>query len=60
MLNHRNSENVIIREFASDFEAGECWGYNRFFKLEFLEKDGYLDTETDAVILQHLIFFRIE
>ena len=22
----------VVREFASDFEVGECWGYNRFFR----------------------------
>lgn len=27
-----------IRYFfaASDFEVGECWGYNRFFRLDLL------------------------
>ena len=28
----------VIREFASDFEEGECWGYNRFFKIDNLER----------------------
>ena len=40
MLNAKTND-CVIREFASDFETGECWGYNRFFKIEFLEKDGY-------------------
>jgi tripartite motif-containing protein 37 len=50
MKNHINPENIMVREFASDFEAGECWGYNRFFKLESLARDGYLHPENDAVI----------
>jgi len=36
-----NTKN-IIREFASDFEVGECWGYNRFFRLDLLSSEGYL------------------
>merc|ERR1712168_318622 len=32
----------IVREFASDFEVGECWGYNRFFRLDLLSSEGYL------------------
>ncbi|KAI4477316.1 hypothetical protein M0804_012906 [Polistes exclamans] len=32
---HDTSKN-IVREFASDFEIGECWGYNRFFRLDLL------------------------
>uniref|UniRef100_A0A8V5H5S7 Uncharacterized protein n=1 Tax=Melopsittacus undulatus TaxID=13146 RepID=A0A8V5H5S7_MELUD len=34
----------IIREFASDFEVGECWGYNRFFRLDLLANEGYLNS----------------
>ncbi|XP_063226003.1 E3 ubiquitin-protein ligase TRIM37-like isoform X2 [Bacillus rossius redtenbacheri] len=42
----------IVREFASDFEVGECWGYNRFFRLDLLASDGYHSTETDTLILR--------
>ena len=42
----------IVREFASDFEVGECWGYNRFFRLDMLASEGYLNTETDVLILR--------
>lgn len=42
----------IVREFASDFEVGECWGYNRFFRLDLLASEGYLDTDTDTLILR--------
>ncbi|KAL4660549.1 E3 ubiquitin-protein ligase TRIM37 isoform X1 [Arapaima gigas] len=41
----------IIREFASDFEVGECWGYNRFFRLDLLASEGYLNTQTDTLVL---------
>ncbi|KAH9378126.1 hypothetical protein HPB48_020518 [Haemaphysalis longicornis] len=36
----------IVREFASDFEVGECWGYNRFFRLDLLATEGYLAGDT--------------
>merc|ERR1719481_842087 len=40
-----NSKN-IVREFASDFEVGECWGYNRFFRLDLLSSEGYLSGDS--------------
>lgn len=42
MINHLDTKNNIIREFASEFETGECWGYNKFFKIELLEREGFL------------------
>nr|XP_047141559.1 E3 ubiquitin-protein ligase TRIM37 isoform X2 [Hydra vulgaris] len=45
-----NSKN-IVREFASDFEVGECWGYNRFFRLDLLANEGYLNIESDNILL---------
>lgn len=49
MINHRNPNLVVLREFASEFESGECWGYNKFYKIDLLEKEGYL-TESDTVM----------
>lgn len=48
----RDASKNIVREFASDFEIGECWGYNRFFRLDLLASEGYLNTETDTLILR--------
>ncbi|XP_041749887.2 E3 ubiquitin-protein ligase TRIM37 isoform X2 [Coregonus clupeaformis] len=45
----------IIREFASDFEVGECWGYNRFFRLDLLASEGYLNMQTDTVVLRYQV-----
>lgn len=50
---HDTSKN-IVREFASDFEIGECWGYNRFFRLDLLATEGYLNTELDTLILRYV------
>ncbi|XP_060595507.1 E3 ubiquitin-protein ligase TRIM37-like [Ruditapes philippinarum] len=48
----RDSSKNIVREFASDFEVGECWGYNRFFRLDLLATEGYLNTESDSLTLR--------
>ncbi|XP_031427447.1 E3 ubiquitin-protein ligase TRIM37 isoform X2 [Clupea harengus] len=45
----------IIREFASDFEVGECWGYNRFFRLDLLATEGYLDRQNDTLVLRYQV-----
>lgn len=50
----RDTSKNIVREFASDFEIGECWGYNRFFRLDLLASEGYLSTELDTLILRFM------
>jgi len=52
----RDTSKNIVREFASDFEIGECWGYNRFFRLDLLATEGYLNTELDTLILRYGLF----
>uniref|UniRef100_A0A095CEB4 E3 ubiquitin-protein ligase TRIM37 n=1 Tax=Schistosoma haematobium TaxID=6185 RepID=A0A095CEB4_SCHHA len=48
----RDPSRNIVREFASHFEVGECWGYNRFFRLDLLVNEGYLNSETDSILLK--------
>lgn len=36
----------ILREFSSNFDIGECWGYNKFFLLNHLRTEGFLDNDT--------------
>ncbi|KAF7995109.1 hypothetical protein HCN44_004581 [Aphidius gifuensis] len=48
----RDTSKNIVREFASEFEIGECWGYNRFFRLDLLATEGYLNTSLDTLILR--------
>jgi len=38
----KDSSKEVTRQFSSDFEVGECWGYNRFYRIDQLETDGYL------------------
>lgn len=49
MINQLNEKLCVNREFSSDFSCGECWGYNRFFKLDLLVSEGYLIPEQDRV-----------
>lgn len=49
---HNNPSKEISREFVSDFEIGECWGYNRFFPLDLLATEGYLNTDKDTLELR--------
>ncbi|XP_037926473.1 E3 ubiquitin-protein ligase TRIM37-like isoform X2 [Hermetia illucens] len=49
---HQSSSKIIQREFVSDFEVGECWGYNRFFRLDLLASEGYLNTLKDSLELR--------
>lgn len=46
MINQRNPSLCVVREFSSEFETGECWGYNRFFRIDLLLKEGYLLDDT--------------
>lgn len=55
MINYKDPRKVITREFVSEFESSVSWGYNRFFKLEWMAKEGYLDTEKDEVVLKYYI-----
>lgn len=50
----------IVREFASEFDAGECWGYNRFFRLDLLASEGYLRPESnDTLVLRWVAYLSL-
>ena len=42
----------LEKEYNSDFDNGVCWGYNRFYRIEDLERDGFLDPEEDVLQLE--------
>ena len=31
-----NPNQIMRREFASEFEPGECWGYNKYCRIDEL------------------------
>lgn len=47
----------VLREFTSDFEIGECWGYNRFFRLDLLNNEGFLKQNSLILKLVTLTHF---
>ena len=53
MINFNDPNRTVQREFSSDFEQGECWGYNRFYRIDLLKDEGYLD-EQDSL---HMKFY---
>ena len=56
MVNQREPyRQCVVREFSSDFEVGECWGYNRFYRIDLLEREGFLGEEDDDIILKYLV-----
>eukprot|EP00164_Ancoracysta_twista_P003046 GFYU01004062.1.p1 GENE.GFYU01004062.1~~GFYU01004062.1.p1 ORF type:complete len:906 (-),score=50.70 GFYU01004062.1:160-2877(-) len=55
MVNHMNPSQCVVREFASDFEVGECWGYNRFYRIDLLEREGYLLPDDDTIVLRFYV-----
>ncbi|KAG0579097.1 hypothetical protein KC19_4G072900 [Ceratodon purpureus] len=55
-LLHRSRPNQrIVRKFSSDFEEGACWGYYQFFRIDLLEKEGYLQPEEDTITLRFYV-----
>lgn len=49
MINHREPARLcVVREFSSDFEVGECWGYNRFYRIDLLDREGFLSPPSSS------------
>ena len=38
-LESSNNECTVTREYVSEFKQGECWGYNKFVKIDHLLQD---------------------
>ena len=43
LINQKYLKDSIVREYSSNFDIGECWGYNQFVPLEELENDFLTD-----------------
>lgn len=37
------------------FQAGACWGYYQFFRIDLLEKEGYLLPDEDTISLRFFV-----
>ncbi|KAG2383155.1 hypothetical protein C9374_004492 [Naegleria lovaniensis] len=55
MINRKDTTKNIERSFASIYECGECWGYNRFFRVSELISNGFVDPEEDVLILNFFV-----
>ena len=42
-INSQSEEGDLVKEYVSLFENQVCWGYNRFYKIDELEENGFLD-----------------
>ena len=56
LVNRKDRTKKTCREHMSEFEATISWGYNRFIKLDALEKEHYLDTEEDLLEFRYYIY----
>lgn len=55
---HHNGNDLsknIIRKFTEDFKVDNCPGDSRFFKLDQLISEGFLDVEEDKLVLQYRV-----
>ncbi|KAI8897087.1 hypothetical protein BC833DRAFT_595063 [Globomyces pollinis-pini] len=51
-LNETTKPKCFAREFVSTFAPGDCWGYNRYHRLDTLESGGYVDPINDTLHLK--------
>ena len=49
LINFKNRRNYCM-EYSSNFTNGECWGYSKFYKIDKLKEDGFLNENGDMVI----------
>ena len=34
LINYLRPSQMVFRVYQSEFEVGECWGYNRFYRID--------------------------
>ena len=53
LINFKNRRNYCM-EYSSNFTNGECWGYSKFYKIDKLKEDGFLNENGDMIIKVHI------
>ena len=53
LINFKGKKN-FYQEYSSNFSNGECWGYSKFFKLNHLKNDGFIDNQGRIIIKIHI------
>lgn len=55
MIHPTDESEVVSREYQSDFEIGECWGYNRFFRTDNILSGGFISGEDESITLRFYV-----
>ena len=53
MINFKKRRNYFM-EYSSNFINGECWGYSKFYKIDKLKEDGFLNENGDMILKVHI------
>ena len=53
LINFKGKKN-FYQEYSSNFSNGECWGYSKFFKLNHLKNDGFINNQGNIIIKIHI------
>ena len=49
MINFKKKKNYY-QEYSSNFTNGECWGYSKFYRIDKIKEDGFLNENGNLVI----------
>lgn len=55
MIHPTDKDQIISREYSSDFEIGECWGYNRFYRIDGIIEEGFINEIDGSVLLRFFV-----
>ena len=53
LINFKKKRNYFM-EYSSNFTNGECWGYSKFYKINKLKEDGFLNENGDMIVKVHI------
>jgi len=48
MVNGDRKKN-IVKDHHSKFQVGECWGYNKFAKIDDISESGFVNKERNCL-----------
>ncbi len=51
MYKNSNRNQFVEKEYISCFQSAVCWGYNRFYKIEDLERNKFISPQNDSLNL---------
>jgi len=49
-----DGSNSLSKDFTSEFQAGQCWGFHKFIRIDTLEKEGFLvPQQSDMLVFRY-------